>query len=341
METQFTLGRRDVIKAIGAAAAASWIGPRKAFSQEKDQVVNIVNTRGVATLTMQELMKRRGHLEEMGIKANILYVVDASKVMGSLISGENDVCMFSGIGTVLAAIDKGAKIRLIAGSLVKPEHAVYAKNPDIRSVTDLEGKTLGSGSTGALLHTMWIALLRKYGVDETKVSFVNVGGTPEVFRAVAAGVVDAGISEIDVYQEQEKYGVHVIKEGDLWTELPEFTFQGAYASEDAIKNKRDAIVRTLAAYAKLYRYVASPQSQQDFIDAQLNVSGGIPNPAKAQWQWTFFKDSQIYATDLVLSQERLRYMQDLNVSLGVQKRLLPYAEATDMSLAKEALSLIG
>jgi ABC-type nitrate/sulfonate/bicarbonate transport system substrate-binding protein len=341
MESQFRLGRRDVMKAMGAAAAASVVGSRPAFSQDKNQVVNIVNTRGTATLTMQELMKRRRGLEEMGVKPNILYVADASKLMGSLISGENDICMFSGIGTVLTAIEKGAKIKIVAGALVKPEHAVYVKNPDIKSIKDLEGKTLGSGSTGALLHTMWVALLRKHGVDETKVKFVNVGGTPDVFRAVVAGVVDAGISEIDVYQEQKKYGVHVISEGDLWKELPNFTFQGAYASEDAINNKRDAIVRTLAAYAKLYRYVASPQSQQDFVDAQVGVLGGIPNPANAQWQWQFFKDSQIYATDLVLSEDRVRYMQDLNASLGVQKRVVPYAEATDMSLARDALKLLS
>lgn len=341
MEARFGLDRRNVIKAMGAAAAVSVAGSRTVFAQAKSQEVNIVNTRGTATLTMQELMKRRGGLEEMGIKANILYVADASKLMGSLISGENDICMFSGIGTVLTAIEKGAKIKLVAGALIKPEHAVYTKNPAIKSIKDLEGKTLASGSSGALLHTMWIALLRKYGVDETKVKFVNIGGTPDVFRAVVAGIVDAGISEIDVYQEQEKYGVSVIKEGDLWKELPGFTFQGAYASEDAIKNKREALVKTLAAYAKLYRYVASPQSKQDFIDAQVGVLGGVPNPANAQWQWQFFMDTQIYATDLVMSEERIRYMQDLNLSLGVQKRLLSYSEATDMSLARDALKLLG
>lgn len=100
-------------------------------------------------------------------------------------------------------------------------------------------------------------------------------------------------------------------------------------------------MRTLAAYAKLYRYVAIPQSQQDFIDAQVGVLGGTPNPANARWQWQFFKDSQIYATDLVLSEDRVRYMQDLNVSLGVQKRTVPYAEATDMSLVRDALKLLS
>ena len=340
MQQTGTFSRRAFVKAIGASAALAASGQcPSALAQGIG--VNIVNTRGVATLTMQALMERRSGLQEFGIRPNILYVADAAKLMGSLISGECDICMFSGIGSVLTAIEKGAKIKLIAGSLVKPEHAIYTKRADIKTIKDLEGKTLGSGSTGALLHTMWVAVLRKYGVDEKKVSFVNVGGTPDVFRAVAAGIVDAGISEIDVYDQQDKYGVSVIKEGDLWKELPDFTFQGAYASERAINERRDVIVKTLAAYAKLYRYLSSPDSETAFVEAQLAAAGGRADPANAAWQWKFFRDAQIYAVDLLLSEERVRYMQELNVSLGVQKRIVPYPQACDTSLAKEALKLIG
>jgi len=132
--------------------------------------------------------------------------------------------------------------------------------------------------------------------------------------------------------------VHVVKEGDLWKELPEFTFQGAYASDKAIKEKRDAIVRTLAAYARLYRFLSSPQSREEFVAAQLAVSAR-PDAGSAGWQWQFFQEQQIYAADLILSEERVRYMQELNISVGVQKRLVPYTDVTDMSLARDAVLL--
>lgn len=333
--------RRNVVIGMGLGAGLPLIGvPAPVNAQAARVKVNIVNTQGMATLTVQEVMKRKAFLQEFGVDPNIVYVADGAKLMGSLLSGESDICMFSGIGGVLTAIEKGAKIRLVAGSLVKPEHAVYTKRDNIRTVKDLEGKTIGSGSSGALLHTMMIALLRKYKVDEKSVKFVNIGGTPDVFRAVAAGVVDAGISEIDVYDQQAKYGVHVIREGDLWKELPEFTFQGAYASEKAIREKRDGIVRTLAAYAKLYRFLSNPDSEQTYVEAQLAASGRA-TPDNARWQWKFFHDTKIYATDLVLSEERVRYMQELNQSLGIQKRIVPYADAADMSLARDAVALLS
>src|SRR5262245_5803868 len=53
------------------------------------------------------------------------------------------------------------------------------------------------------------------------------------------------------------------------------------------------------------------------------------------------KEHKPFAVDLVLSPERVRYMQDLNVSLGVQKSVLPFERVCDMSLARDAVKLLG
>ena len=329
------IDRRSLTLGAISAAAAPAFGAR---AQEKLKI-KIVNTQGNATVTLQELMRRKGYLQQFGIEPQITYVSDGSKLMGSLLSGENDICMFSGFGQVLTAIEKGAKLRIVAGAVQKPEHAFYTKRPEIRTVKDLAGKTIGTGSVGALLHAMSISLMRKYGVDTTGVRFVNIGSSVDVFRAVAAGTVDAGIAEIDVYDQQAKYGVHVIQEGDLWKELPDFTFQASYASERAISQNRAAIVGTLAAYAKLYRYLLTPESKNDFIEAQTAALGRA-DPAAAEWQWRFFRDTQVYASDLVLSPERVKWMQDLNFSLDVQKKILPYESVVDPTVARDALALL-
>ena len=329
------IDRRSLTLGAIAAAAAPAFGAR---AQEKLKI-KIVNTQGNATVTLQELMRRKGYLQQFGIEPQITYVSDGSKLMGSLLSGENDICMFSGFGQVLTAIEKGAKLRIVAGAVQKPEHAFYTKRPEIRTVKDLAGKTIGTGSVGALLHAMSISLMRKYGVDTTGVRFVNIGSSVDVFRAVAAGTVDAGIAEIDVYDQQAKYGVHVIQEGDLWKELPDFTFQASYASERAISQNRAAIIGTLAAYAKLYRYLLTPESKNDFIEAQTAALGRA-DPAAAEWQWRFFRDTQVYASDLVLSPERVKWMQELNFSLDVQKKILPYESVVDPTVARDALALL-
>ncbi len=331
--------RRDILGVAGAALHAAVLEAAPAFAQQK-LPIRIVNTQGNATVTLQELMRRQGYLQEFGVEPQITYVSDGSKLMGSLLSGENDMCMFSGIAQVLTAVEKGARLRVVAGALVGLEHALYTKRDNVRTVQDLAGKTIGVGSVGALLHAMVIALLRKHKVDPASVRFVNIGSTADVFRAVVAGTVDAGVSEIDVYDQQARYGVRVLKEGDLWKELPEFTFQASYASERAIAINREALVRTLAAYAKLYRFLMTPESRDAYIEAQA-AALGRSNPEAAKWQWRFFRETGIYATDLVLSRERVGWMQDLNLLLEVQRKALAYEQVVDTSVALDALKRLG
>jgi hypothetical protein len=48
-----------------------------------------------------------------------------------------------------------------------------------------------------------------------------------------------------------------------------------------------------------------------------------------------------YAAGLVLSEERLRYLQELNVETGVQKPVWPFERVADMPLARDAIELLG
>ncbi len=187
------------------------------------------------------------------------------------------------------AIEKGARLKIVAGCIFKGATAVYAKDPAIKSVKDLEGKTCGVGALGSLLHLLMVGLMRKKGTDPGKVNFVNVGSSTDVFRAIVAGTVAAGPAQYDVYDEQAKYGVHSLVDGDFWRELPEFTYQAAYASDETIARKRETLVRVLAGYARLFAFISSPESREPFIKASVSqMSGSYPKQAEAnalsQWR---------------------------------------------------------
>jgi ABC-type nitrate/sulfonate/bicarbonate transport system substrate-binding protein len=335
------IGRRRAF-ALGAAALTlctgrrRWFGPARAADPER---VTIVNTAGTFAATVLQLMKDKRYLEEQGLRPTFLSVGDGSKIIGALLSGEADICIASGFGQVLPAIERGGRLKVLAGSEVLLLHLVYSWRPEIKTLKDLEGRTVGTGSPGALLHSIMVALLRKSNVDPGKVTFVNVGSSADVFRAIVAKVVDAGPSELDYEEQEAKYNVHGLSDGKFWDGLPEYTNQASYASERSIRERRDVIVRTLAAYAKLYRFISSPQSRDAYLAARA-VALGKDEPAEGFAQWTFFQKNKSFAVDLVLSEERVRYMQELNISLGVQKTLIPHERIADMSLARDALKLI-
>jgi ABC-type nitrate/sulfonate/bicarbonate transport system substrate-binding protein len=337
-ESPRAFARRGILQGAAAAVGGVFCAPLAGFAQS--QSVNLVGAAATAGAALQELMRNEGFFKKFGLEPNIVSVADGSKLMGAVIGGSSDLVVISGFSQVLAAIEKGAKLKLIAATRFLVDDVIYSKRPEIHRLKDLEGRTFGTGSPGALLHHMTVALMRKKGVDAGKVRFVNIGSSSDVFRAVVAGTVDAGIALNDVYLEREHYGVHALEDGLVYDELPEYSYQASYSSDRAIAAKRDLLVRTLAAYGTLYRFICGPDSREAFIRARVAVTKATTGATEGIAEWDFIQKHKPYAVDLVLSEERVRYMQEINLELGLQKKILPYEQVADMSLARDALKLM-
>ena len=57
-------------------------------------------------------------------------------------------------------------------------------------------------------------------------------------------------------------------------------------------------------------------------------------------EWNYIQTYKPFAVNLVLTPDRLRYVQELNVSFKVQKSVLPFERVADMSLAADAVKLL-
>jgi ABC-type nitrate/sulfonate/bicarbonate transport system substrate-binding protein len=302
--------------------------------------VHIIDASGPHEKVNAEIMEREGYLARFGLQVRKTYVRYGSEATQLLLAGRGDVAMQVGFGAALSAIVAGAPLRMIAASNLLTVHAVYSQRPEIRRLRDLQHRTVGVGALGALTHQLIYAALRKHGVDPATVRFVSIGNSATIFRALQAGDVDAGFGETDVFDNQAHYGVHALEDGVLWRELPEFPNQASFASIAALRDKRDLLVRTLAAHALLYRYLHSPDSWAGYAAAWADALQGS-DPAEGRSQWLFYQQYHPYAENLSLSETQLAYMQDLNVRMQLQRSVLPFAAVADMSLARDALRLIG
>ncbi len=231
--------------------------------------LKVITANGNLNEILTKLVDQQGYLKEFGVEVETTNVESTTSIMAGLVSNSFDVCIFAGINTVFPAVEKGADLRVLGGATLKLQQAVYTGKPEIKTIQDLEGKTIGVGPLGALLHAGTVALLMKKGVDPEKVKFVNVGSSANIFKAVAAKTVDAGMSTTDYLDQQDKFGVHIVDGGKVWEELDDYTFQGAFASEKAITEKRASIVGLLAAYAKMYRFISGSGSKDAFVKPAL------------------------------------------------------------------------
>ena len=338
------IGRRAALQSVAGAGLmgllATGCSPKKADGLP----VRVLSSAGAQVLSIQALMRQKGYFQEFGLAPEMLPVASGTNIVGPLLSGKADICVFAGFGQLLAAIEKGAELKILGGASILGQQALFSKNPAVQSVKDLEGRSLGVGAVGAQLHNVVTALLMKKGVDISKIKFVVVGSSGDVFRAVVEGRVDAGNGQADVLSSLNRLGVHMIKDGEYAVELPEFTWQASFANVATIRDKRETLVRTLAAYCKAFRYVQHPGSKDDYIKAQLdalNPRNRDEGTEQATSQWDYLQKHKIYAEDLVLSRERVQYMQELNIKLGIQKQVLPYEKLIDASLAQEAVARLG
>lgn len=335
------LSRRSVLAGSAGFILAGGALPRAGRAQTLDRI-NIATAASNLTTTLQTLLLQQGYLARFGLTTEPMFVVDGTRLMGSIMSGDIDLCPLSGYSQLFPAVAKGANVKLTNASVRLGQQAIFSANPDIRTIKDLKGKTIGVGSIGSQLHQVTLAVLLKNGIDPAEVSFVNIGTSGDVFRAVVAKSVDAGPGQIDNIPNAKKLGVHRLEGGDMWTDLPEYPFQGGYASDRAIGEKRDILVRALAAYATLFRFLSGPDSRDAFFAARrkaLSKSGQEFDDA-SDFQWRFMQEKQPFALDLILPAKGVDFVQDLNVRLGIQKEKLPYDKVADMSLAQGALKLI-
>jgi ABC-type nitrate/sulfonate/bicarbonate transport system substrate-binding protein len=316
----------------------------KGQSAQKGLPVQVLSSEGNQALAIEKLMSNKGYFKEVGLVPTILQLSSGTNMVGSLLNGQADICIFAGFSALITAVEKGADLKILGAASVKGQQALFSKNPAVQHVKDLEGRSVGVGHIGAQLHHVTSALLMKKGVDISKVRFVNIGSSGDVFRAVATGVVDAGNGEADVLNVLDRYGVHMIQDGDYAVELPEYTWQASCASSKAILEKRETLVRTLAAHCKAYRYVQSPGSKDDFLQAELDALGQKNRDdvlAGAASQWDYLQKRKPYAEDLALSRERVQYMQELNIQISGQKSVVPYERLIDASLAQEAVARLA
>jgi ABC-type nitrate/sulfonate/bicarbonate transport system substrate-binding protein len=112
--------RRALVGAAGAGVAASGVLSllESACTPAKSAglPVNVLSSQGTVTLTIQQLMSEKGYFQDFGVVPQTLAVKSGTNIIGPLLQGQADICVFAGFSQLLAAIEKGADLKIVAGA---------------------------------------------------------------------------------------------------------------------------------------------------------------------------------------------------------------------------------
>lgn len=296
--------------------------------------VKLGQTAGVLENAFTMIGKEKGVYAEVGIEPEWLDFQDGGTQIKALLSNEM-VAGQGGTQANLVADEGGADIITIGATRPKLNFVLYARK-SITKPHDLIGKNVGTAAVGAFLHQLMVAMFKANNVDPNQVNFVNIGSSPNVFKAVLAGKVDAGPSTIDFIPTAEKDGsIHYIV--DFIEVIPEYLRVTVFTRQGTIQSQAELLDKVMLGYARSIRYaIEHPDETKKYV---------VDNLAKSSEEANFGVDyeirKRIIAPDLDFKESQIELAQKLNVEAGEQKTMLPFAKVATLDFQKRVVEKLG
>src|SRR5215217_8329551 len=185
------MSRRSLFK--GAALVASVVpAARSAHAQGKQ--IQLAYCSQILCGVPYEVARSSGIFRDHGVDVQFVYSRGGNAAMQALVGGAVDYAATSLDVAIQAYANVGADIRRFAvtGRLPLFAIATAPKTADkIKSIKDLEGKTVGVNALGTADHALTLYLLKQAGADAHKVQFATLG--VNLLEALRQGQIDVGL----------------------------------------------------------------------------------------------------------------------------------------------------
>jgi NitT/TauT family transport system substrate-binding protein len=128
--------------------------------------------------------------EKYGLHVELIYIPTALQVTRVVLTGDSPLA-FSGGAPVVSAVLGGADLVFIGGVANVPAFYMMAL-PEIKSVAELRGKTVGVTRFGSSTDFALRYLMQKNGINPDKdVNILQLGGMPELAAALSKRLIVA------------------------------------------------------------------------------------------------------------------------------------------------------
>jgi NitT/TauT family transport system substrate-binding protein len=200
-----------------------------------------------------------GLFAKYGLDVNASLIRGSDPTLAALQAGEIDFAYCAADATI-PGMAAGIDAVLIGAPLVGLPYVLVA-HPDIQSVQDLRGKTIGINRPGDLDERLNRAMVSFAGVQPDEVSYRSTGGQTERYQALLAGQIDAVTVTPPLEVQARKDGLHVVF--DLGQLPIPFTYSALHANSKTIRERPDLVRRFVAAMAESVQYVETHKAESE------------------------------------------------------------------------------
>jgi NitT/TauT family transport system substrate-binding protein len=211
------------------------------------------------------IMNDAGLYKEQGLDVDTMYIASSPIAAKATLAGEvvisaqnSQVIADSGLqGADLVAI--GATVNIV------PFYVMAG--PEINSIADLKGKTVGVSRFGAATDFGMRMFLAKHGLTAHRdVAFIQIGGMPEIATALSKKIIAAAPMSYPMVYVAEQSGAKVL--ANLAKDEIPFVHLTLTTTKRFLKDKRPQVKAFLRAYGKAMHFLYNRQSESLAIFAK-------------------------------------------------------------------------
>src|SRR5215813_9399650 len=197
------------------------------------------------------MAQQEGLFKKNGLDVELIHIPSSSRGIQAILAGEIGFSFMDGNNEVQADL-KGANIALVAGATNRQVFSLMAR-PDIKRISDLRGKKIGITRIGSSTHTSALFALGSAGLKPADYQILPLLEVPNIFTALAAGQIDAGVVSPPTNSRAKKAGF--VELMNLAKDGPEYVSVAIGTSRSYIKANEDVVRRVVRAYSEaVYRF---------------------------------------------------------------------------------------
>ncbi len=280
------------------------------------------------------MVGQRDFAAKHGLKLTIVPMKNGALAHKALLSGAVDSVESSPGASILAG-SRGADIKIVGCDWPGVPHGLMVR-AGIDKIADLKGKTVAVAAPGSLPNLLFKAMLEKDKVPASEVKVANLGGDLDRYKAVVAGVADAGIVASEFMAVAPKNIRMLVRGRDV---LPNYVRLCLTMTGKTISARREDAINFVAAEMDALHYAVTHRDETIAVTrAAIHDKPDDPRPAFAYDDT--LKHAAIDAA-VPLPLDKLKWMEDELIKAGNLKKPIDLGKITAPDIRDAAAMRAG
>jgi NitT/TauT family transport system substrate-binding protein len=208
------------------------------------------------------IIQDAGFAKQEGLETELVYIPSSSTVAQATLAGE--VVISPANGQVIADVSLQGGDLVAMGGITNVVAFYIMATPEIKTIADLKGKSVGVTRFGASGDVGIRMFLAKYGLEPVRdVPLVQIGGLPEIAAALSKKTIHAAAMSQPMAYLAQQGGARIL--ANLATENIPFLHVGITTTRKFVRERRAQAKAYVRAYSRAVHFMHTRREETKAI----------------------------------------------------------------------------